>query len=641
MPVPHTATRYADAPQRNGGASAAIAAPCTADQLWVNALTDRTIVHLAQPGATSFSLQRTRTGGAAAVIATVPASADSATVVDRTVNPRATWTYVMTAFSGTSELATCVSPADHGMSTSSGYGQPDLVGAASDNLVVAGQDDRSTAADAQAWLTPTYSADGRLLAAADLSGEIVVRSARTLAVRFTVAIPNQLLADPAFSPDGQTMAFSRYSTAGDPLGLGFVPVHGTHTVRQLTTTWPVVEPAYRRDGTIVASAFDSTAGLASLCPTCTAPTIIPGTDNAYTPEVGPDGSIYFATTDANPPYASLLRRLSGGTFTTLASAPLDTDWVTTPRVSADGRLFYQLDSYGDPASDLPTATVVRELDPATGTSRDTGLTHAQYPVLYGFDVRQPQTKGSSHVAGDRAEDILAIDASGGLWAYTSAATNPSSITGRTKVGSGWLRYPTVVSSDPTSADVTDLLAVDAYGALWFYQGRATGGFASRVQIGAGWRPFRLITPGDWNGDDMADLLGIDSAGALWLYPGLGTGRVGARKQIGSGWSSMSMVSGAPAPDLDNDADLIGRDVAGALWLYPGNGVGGFAARRALGTGWTFTADLLMPDITRLETTAYVKTSTGLLRYYRFMGDGTFADTGITSGSGWSTYRLIH
>ncbi len=30
MPVPHTATRYADAPQRNGGASAAIAAPCTA-----------------------------------------------------------------------------------------------------------------------------------------------------------------------------------------------------------------------------------------------------------------------------------------------------------------------------------------------------------------------------------------------------------------------------------------------------------------------------------------------------------------------------------------------------------------------------------------------------------------------------------
>ncbi len=43
----------------------------------------------------------------------------------------------------------------------------------------------------------------------------------------------------------------------------------------------------------------------------------------------------------------------------------------------------------------------------------------------------------------------------------------------------------------------------------------------------------------------------------------------------------------------------------------------------------------------METTAYVKTSTGLLRYYRFMGDGTFADTGITSGSGWSTYRLIH
>lgn len=43
------------------------------------------------------------------------------------------------------------------------------------------------------------------------------------------------VADPAFSFDGQTLAYSRYDTVtGAPLGPGFVDVHGAHATRTLT-----------------------------------------------------------------------------------------------------------------------------------------------------------------------------------------------------------------------------------------------------------------------------------------------------------------------------------------------------------------------------------------------------------------------
>lgn len=636
---PTVAPRATQDPRpRSASRDSAALTACNPDSLWGTPLADRTVLHLNVPGATSFTLTRTRNLGAPTVLATLTAdAAGGATYIDRAVNSRASYSYTMEARGDIGVIMTCAS-ADLGRYTMDGVGEPELVGAADTALVHSGFWDASISGLAGGFSEPAFSADGRQLAVVNLNGDIIVTSARTGAARFTLTSATEYFGDPAFSPDGQTIAFSRYSGdgTGTPVGLGFADVFGAHSVRLLSTTFPVIEPAYRPDGLIVASAFDSAAGLAVLCSTCTSPTPIAGTEGGYSPEVAPNGAIHFAVTEefADNTHISRLQRINGSAVSTVLT--LTDSYARSPKVAPDGRLFYQRDYFADPADALPQSSFVIQAQSADGDGHWSQLSHDPYQRLWGFDVRQPQTKGSSHGSGNRIEDLYARDSAGVLWVYP----RPWEIAGfstRVRIGGGWNSYTQIITGDITSDDVTDLLATDTSGVLWNYRGLATGGYAARVRLGSGWSPHKISSPGDFTGDDLADLISRDTLGRLWLFPGTGRGSFSTPRQIGSGWASMTALLGAGDLNLDNAADLVARDSAGALWLYPGNGSGGFLARRQIGSGWSSMTGLAITEVANQVTFLHARTSTGLLYGYAFFGDGRAINSAQLEGSGWTGY----
>jgi hypothetical protein len=437
--------------------------------------------------------------------------------------------------------------------------------------------------------------------------------------------PEVSVADPAFSFDGQTLAYSRYVTGtGEPLGLGFVDVHGAHATRVLTTNVPVAEPAWRPNGTLVVSTFGAWEGLANLCATCTTVSAIPGTVGGYTADVGADNSVYFTATDET---SSALKKISpAGSVSTLRTSA--SDFFISPRLTPSGQLLVERES-PNPNSPDPT---VRIMEVASWGDQDTGLGEHDWFPAYGYDVRQPLSKGTSHLTGDANDDLVVRDSYGRLWAYQGTDRG---VGARTQIGSGWSTYTAVVPiGDLTSDDRADLLGRDAYGKLWLYPGTGSGKFGARVQMGSGWNPYTLLAPGDWDGDDKADLIARDGSGSLWLYPGNGTGRLGARKLIGSGWGAFDTILGAGDANYDNKADLITRDRYGRLWLYPGNGRGGFLAKRQIGSGWgSFTA-LTVSEFSTGTTRVWARTQEGQLVYYTILGDGSFMHGQFPLGYGW-------
>jgi len=616
-------------------ATALNASYCDTSDLWIESLTDRNIIHAARAGAATLTLMRMRNQGAWVTIGTFTGNA--VTYTDRGVSPRVPSAYRMVAkdAAGRALIDCADSGIYNGVWTDDGWGAYDAVAAHSTALVIQSRWSLqpTPTVSGGSWITPSFSADGRLVAVSRINPDtgaavLEMRRSRNGALVFTVDPgPEVSLADPAFSFDGQTLAYSRYDTVtGAPLGLGFVDVHGAHVTRELTADVPVAEPAWRPNGTLIVSTFGAWEGLANLCATCTTVRPIQGTDGGYTAEVGSDNTVYFTvTTDT----VSALKKISpAGSMSTMRTSEIYV--YVAPRLSPSGLFFVERESRPEYSSS-PVPEIM-SVDPS-GPAGDEYLDIGRYDRSpYGYDVRQPFTKGMSHFVGDAKDDLVVRDGYGKLWAY--AATDRG-LGSRTQIGSGWSTYTAVVPvGDLTSDDRPDLLGRDAYGKLWLYPGVGNGKFAARVQMGTGWNPYTLVSPGDWNGDDKADLIARDSSGYLWLYPGNGTGRLGARNLIGSGWGSFTAILGSGDANFDNKADLIARDGAGRLWLYPGNGKGGFLAKRQIGSGWGGFTALTVTEVTNQETRVWARTSAGQLVYYPISGDGQFLGGHVPLGYGW-------
>jgi hypothetical protein len=129
-----------------------------------------------------------------------------------------------------------------------------------------------------------------------------------------------------------------------------------------------------------------------------------------------------------------------------------------------------------------------------------------------------------------------------LWQYQASPTpRYTHYTTRAKAGTGWQIYNTVTKLSVLKADGTgDLVARDASGILWYYQGTGhiTSPFAPRIRVGAGWQTYNaLVGAGDLTGDGKSDLLARDQDGILWLYKGTGNPATPftARTKIGTNW----------------------------------------------------------------------------------------------------------
>jgi hypothetical protein len=398
----------------------------------------------------------------------------------------------------------------------------------------------------------------------------------------------------------------------------------------------VGEPSWRPDGTtLVVTDLSDGAGLATVSSTNTTVTPIAGTTGGFTPEVGIDGTIWFTT--ASDTESTLKRRSTNGAVATLRSSA--TVSFVSPRVTPDGTLYVEQDT-PDPVD--PTAYTMAVYTVAPSGAADDQVTNIGWEVedtdILGWDIRQPQSKGTSDFVADANHDLVARDANGVLWAYRNV--QGYDLSGRTQIGSGWKSFTAVVAvGDLNSDDQADLVGRDATGTLWLYRGKPTGGFYPRTQLGTGWSSYYLLSTGDFNGDDKGDLISRDSSGRLWLYPGTGRGTVGARVQIGSGWGIMNAIVGSGDVDYDGKADLMARDTAGRLWLYPGNGKGGFLARRQIGSGWGGFSAITVTEATNGRAMMWARTSAGELLNYELMGDGKFDSAVYTEGTGWKTFLL--
>jgi hypothetical protein len=619
------------------------AGTCADGVIDVNPLADRTIVRVTSPLSGGLTLQRLREYGSWRTIAT--GSGTTMKVNDTTINENVSYQYRLIAKNGTDPDFDCWTQYMYGMWTDDGWGEPDALVAGTTGIFQQNLWAQGSRTISSEWMSPRFSTDGRLYAATKVidsttgRGVMEVRRTKNAALVFTVDLgTTQFPADPDFSPDGQTIAYTRYEAAtGKALGLGFVDVFGAHTPTSLTTTTRIGEPSWRPDGTtLVVSTFGvTTPGLALVTKATGAVNPISNTAGGYTPEVAADGTIWFAWANGDLTSSALRHRLANGTAPDVRTA--EGDVFIWPRFTEDGSLLVERDTpdAGDPGSYVMSVHSVVPSDPSADDVTSIGW-EFEDTLINGWDVRQPQSKGTSDYAGDAHHDVVARDSSGNLFAYKGTGFD---LSGRTQIGSGWKGFNAILAAgDLTGDDQADLIGRDANGQLWLYRGKPAGGFAARTSVGTGWNAYSLVAPGDFNGDSRADLVARDGYGNLWLYPGTGRGTLAARVKLGTGWSGLKIV-GPGDIDFDNRADLMTRDSSGRVWIYPGNGTGGFLARRQIGSGFGQFTALTVTEVTWHRPLVWVRTSAGELGNYEITGDGSFAPDAYSQGYGWGGFTL--
>ncbi|MFJ1812545.1 MULTISPECIES: FG-GAP repeat domain-containing protein [unclassified Streptomyces] len=196
-------------------------------------------------------------------------------------------------------------------------------------------------------------------------------------------------------------------------------------------------------------------------------------------------------------------------------------------------------------------------------------------------------------------DVLARDASGVLWRddlFDWLSGSRVTTAKRTRVGTGWQVYNQIeAAGNLAGTSPGDLVARDASGALWMYQGRGDGTFTTRVKVGTGWQIYKQITGGsDLTGDGRPDLLATDASGVLWLYKGTGSSSApfSTRVRVGGGWQIYNQITAVGNIAGTTAGDLVARDASGVLWMYQGNGAGKFTARVRIGSGWNAFSHLV-------------------------------------------------
>ncbi|MEV5280179.1 N-acetylmuramoyl-L-alanine amidase [Streptomyces sp. NPDC052811] len=282
-------------------------------------------------------------------------------------------------------------------------------------------------------------------------------------------------------------------------------------------------------------------------------------------------------------------------------------------------------------------------------------TQTFYPIRYNHriawvrtaDVQQVTPAGP--IRADNRYDLLARDANGGLWQYQGSGDITQPFLTRFKIGSGWGVYNAMTDLSDFRADGRgDLIARDTSGVAWYYKGSGNPAapFGDRVKLGAGWGAFNaLVGAGDLTGDGQADLIARDGDGKLWFYPGTGGPAFGQRTQIGSSWQIYDAILSTGDLDGDGKGDFVAREPSGKLWFYPGTGssIQPFGDRHQIGSGWNiYNAIVSSGDLNgdgKPDLTG--RDADGKLWFYPGNG-GTVQPFGDRRqiGSGWNIYNTL-
>ncbi|MFD3993783.1 N-acetylmuramoyl-L-alanine amidase [Streptomyces sp. NPDC058583] len=277
------------------------------------------------------------------------------------------------------------------------------------------------------------------------------------------------------------------------------------------------------------------------------------------------------------------------------------------------------------------------------------------PIHYNHRIAWVQSKdvqvvaATAPVATNNRYNLLARDASGVLWQYQGKGGG--AFLTRYRVGSGWNAYNAITPMTALRADGTgDAVAREASGVLWYYQGSAnpSSPFKGRLRVGSGWQAYdRIIGVRDVTNDGKPDLIAREKSGVLWLYKGTGvpSAPFATRSRVGAGWQAYNAIVSTGDLSGDGKADLVARDASGVLWSYKGTGsvTQPFATRTRVGAGWQAYNAIVGPS--DLDGDGKVdligRDGTGTLWSYKGTGSLTapFA-TRAKVGSGWQIYNLV-
>ncbi|CAM5595691.1 hypothetical protein SXANM310S_01604 [Streptomyces xanthochromogenes] len=167
------------------------------------------------------------------------------------------------------------------------------------------------------------------------------------------------------------------------------------------------------------------------------------------------------------------------------------------------------------------------------------------PIGGGWNIYD-KVLSPGNLGGAQGYDIIARDAAGVLWLYLGYGDG--TVTSRIKVGAGWDAYTQLAGKGDLDGDgKADIVARDTSGVLWFYKGTGNynAPFAPRTRIGSGWNMFdTLVSSGDVDLDGRTDLVAREPGGNLWLYKGTGNAAAPyqARVQIGYGYDIYRLMT---------------------------------------------------------------------------------------------------
>ncbi|MFI6420715.1 N-acetylmuramoyl-L-alanine amidase [Streptomyces sp. NPDC050842] len=288
-------------------------------------------------------------------------------------------------------------------------------------------------------------------------------------------------------------------------------------------------------------------------------------------------------------------------------------------------------------------------------TRVAGKTNVFIPIRYNHrlawvkaaDVKEVATKAP--VSATNRYNVLARDAAGVLWQYQG--TGKGAFLNRYRVGPGWDAYNMITPMTAFRADGTgDAVARDKDGVLWYYRGSGnpSAPFASRLRVGAGWNVYdKLLGARDMNADGRPDLIARDKTGVLWLYTNTGAtpNPFATRVRVGGGWNIYNELISTGDMTGDGKPDLIARDKTGVLWLYKNTGgsPNPFATRGQVGGGWNTYNVMVGPSDLDLDgkPDLIARDAAGDLWFYKNTnGYPNPYATRVRVGGGWGIYNLI-
>ncbi|TSE15699.1 hypothetical protein B1A87_007080 [Arthrobacter sp. KBS0703] len=240
---------------------------------------------------------------------------------------------------------------------------------------------------------------------------------------------------------------------------------------------------------------------------------------------------------------------------------------------------------------------------------------------------------------DSTANVVAYDAGGTLWSYTSVSQGLQTAA-RRAIGPAGAALPKAFFVTDWNADVVpDLIVQNKNGTLTFRQGISTGGFTDST-IGSGWQNYE-ITVGEWKRTDKypSIIARNNATGELFNYGNPSGKNLSPRVKIGAFWNGLSF--NLLDWDKDGNNDVVAKNAAGQMKLYRASGGGSFISetRATIGSGWNSMTSIRTISVPGPHGSVglMARDIAGVLHYYQ-TGKSSWAPR-QTFTSGWSSFTL--